>query len=196
MKSIEDLRSEIRAQALVLVGYSIAKDDAFLSDTAQILMEIAAPSDDDAGELAEAYQNMRQYFSDAQDGADSTETTDQPTQEPQEEDSGADAVVEAVNFARNEHELVTNTNGAEPETNSGGVIDATGDTDVLNGIGTSMSVGLVDEGADADPDSPVIGSFSEVSDKAVRAEGGDPVSRVDALNTAAQIVPDFGPIES
>jgi len=165
MKSIEDLRSEIRAQALVLVGYSIAKDDAFLSDTAQILMEIAAPSDDDAGELAEAYQNMRQYFSDAQDGADSTETTDQPTQEPQEEDSVA-------------------------------VIDATGDTDVLNGIGTSMSVGLVDEGANVHPDSPVIGSFSEVSDKAVRAEGGDPVSRVDALNTAAQIVPDFGPIES
>ena len=76
------------------------------------------------------------------------------------------------------------------------VIDATGDTGDLNGIGTSMSVGLVGEGANADPDSPVIGSFSEVSDEAVRAAGGDPVSRVDALNTAAQIVPDFGPIES
>ena len=76
------------------------------------------------------------------------------------------------------------------------VIDATGDTDVLSGIGTSMSVGLVDEGADADPDSPVIGSFSEVSDEVVRAAGGDPVSRVDALNTAAPIVPDYGPIES
>lgn len=61
------------------------------------------------------------------------------------------------------------------------VIDATSDTDVLNGLGTSMSVGLVDEGANADPDSPVIGSFSEVSDEAVRAAGGDPVSRVDAL---------------
>lgn len=76
------------------------------------------------------------------------------------------------------------------------VIDATGDTGDLNGIGTSMSVGLVGEGANADPDSPVIGSFSEVSDEVVRAAGGEPVSRVDALNTAAQIVPDFGPIES
>ena len=82
------------------------------------------------------------------------------------------------------------------EEDSVAVIDATGDTDVLNGIGTSMSVGLVDEGANADPDSPIIGSFFEVSDEAVRAAGGDPVSRVDALNTAAQIVPDFGPIES
>lgn len=174
MKSIEDLRSEIRAQALVLVGYSIAKDDAFLSDTAQILMEIAAPSDDDAGELAEAYQNMRQYFSDAEDGADSTETTDQPTQEPQEEGGDVEPVEWLVKYG----------------------IDRTGDTDVLSGLGTSMSAGLVDEGADADPDSPVIGSFSEVSDEVVRAAGGDPVSRVDALNTAAQIVPDFGPIES
>ena len=63
MKTIEDLRSEVRCQALVLVGYSIAKDDEFLSDMAQILMSIAAPSDEDAEELAEAYENMRDYFS-------------------------------------------------------------------------------------------------------------------------------------
>lgn len=69
------------------------------------------------------------------------------------------------------------------------VIDATGDTGVV-------VEALGGEDADADPDLPVIGSFSEVSDEDVRAAGGEPVSRVDALNTVSQIVPDFGPVES
>lgn len=153
--------SDLRAIGLVLSGYATAKDDDFLHEMSNNILFATLPEGSREGidrEIAAVNEGWEV-------SEDTSDAPDQPTQEPQEEDSVA-------------------------------VIDATGDTDVLNGIGTSMSVGLVDEGANVDPDSPVIGSFSEVSDEDVRAAGGEPVSRVDALNTVSQIVPDFGPVES
>lgn len=162
--------SDLRAIGLVLSGYATAKDDDFLHKMSNDILFATLPEGSREGidrEIAAVNEGWEV-------SEDTSDAPDQPTQEPQEEGGDVEPVEWLVKYG----------------------IDRTGDTDVLSGLGTSMSAGLVDEGADADPDSPVIGSFSEVSDKAVRAAGGEPVSRVDALNTAAQIVPDFGPIES
>ena len=162
--------SDLRAIGLVLSGYATAKDDDFLHKMSNDILFATLPEGSREGidrEIAAVNEGWEV-------SEDTSDAPDQPTQEPQEEGGDVEPVEWLVKYG----------------------IDRTGDTDVLSGLGTSMSAGLVDEGADADLDSPIIGSFSEVSDEAVKEAGGDPVSRVDALNTAAQIVPDFGPIES
>ena len=193
MKTIEDLRSEVRCQALVLVGYSIAKDDDFLSDMAQILMSIAAPSDEDAEELAEAYENMRDYFS--KDAA-----PDLTTQEPQE--NGApietyflpESPVAPVQFHICQGVKLINAYTLDE-------YDQYVDDCAVYGL-TALPLSLADK-----PE--IIDATEEVTDEAVEAsgEGGRLASRVDALNAAtlqtphgeilvARADPDFGPRKS